>query len=50
MGKLVPDIILRLKTSGPIFQFYKFSHILLKLIKIFYIWICQEKLKLQNNL
>jgi len=33
MGKLVPDIILRLKTSGPIFQFYKFSHILLKLIK-----------------
>ena len=33
MGKLVPDIILRRKTSGPVFQFSKFSHILLKLIK-----------------
>ena len=30
MGKLVPDIILRRKTSGPISQF---SHILIKLIK-----------------
>ena len=36
MGKLVPDIILRRKTSGPISQFSQFSqfsHILLKLIK-----------------
>lgn len=33
MGKLVPDIILRRKTLGPVFQFSKFPHILLKLIK-----------------
>ena len=33
MGKLVPDIILRRITSGPIAQFSQFSHILLKLIK-----------------
>ena len=32
MGKLVLDLILRRKTSGPIFQFYKFSHILSKFL------------------
>jgi hypothetical protein len=32
MGKLVPDIILRRKTIGPIFKFSN-SHILLKFIK-----------------